>query len=85
MWGARRLLGIMACGTEDDTLNGQHQFADLLRKRHIAYEAMKFPGRARVDILGSGAPADAAPTGATHAGHCRRRPAVKVPAAPTRN
>jgi enterochelin esterase-like enzyme len=34
----------MACGTEDDTLNSQHQFADLLRKRHIAYEAIEFPG-----------------------------------------
>jgi len=34
----------MACGTEDDTLNSQHQFADLLRKRHIAYEAVEFPG-----------------------------------------
>jgi S-formylglutathione hydrolase FrmB len=34
----------MACGTEDDTLNSQHQFADLLRKRHIAYEATEFPG-----------------------------------------
>jgi len=34
----------MACGTEDDTLNSQHEFAGLLRKRHIAYEAVEFPG-----------------------------------------
>jgi putative tributyrin esterase len=34
----------MACGTDDDTIDGQHQFADLLRKRHIAYEAIEFPG-----------------------------------------
>jgi putative tributyrin esterase len=34
----------MACGTEDNTINSQHQFADLLRKRHIAYEAIEFPG-----------------------------------------
>jgi putative tributyrin esterase len=34
----------MACGTEDDTIIGNHQFADLLRKRHIAYEMVEFPG-----------------------------------------
>lgn len=34
----------MACGTEDDTINSQHQFADLLRKHHIAYEMTEFPG-----------------------------------------
>lgn len=34
----------MACGTEDDTINSQHQFADLLRKRRVAYEAVEFPG-----------------------------------------
>jgi putative tributyrin esterase len=35
----------MACGTEDDTIIGNHQFADLLRKRHIAYEMTEFPGQ----------------------------------------
>jgi S-formylglutathione hydrolase FrmB len=34
----------MACGTGDDTILGNHQFADLLRKRHIAYEMTEFPG-----------------------------------------
>ncbi len=34
----------MACGTEDDTINSQHQFSALLRKRHIAYEMVEFPG-----------------------------------------
>jgi putative tributyrin esterase len=34
----------MACGTEDDTIIGNHQFAGLLRKRHIAYEMTEFPG-----------------------------------------
>jgi putative tributyrin esterase len=34
----------MACGTDDDTIIGNHQFADLLRKRHIAYEMVEFPG-----------------------------------------
>lgn len=34
----------MACGTNDDTLIGNHQFADLLRKQHIAYEMTEFPG-----------------------------------------
>jgi S-formylglutathione hydrolase FrmB len=34
----------MACGTDDDTIIGNHQFADLLRKRHIAYEMTEFPG-----------------------------------------
>jgi len=35
----------MACGTDDDTIVGNHQFADLLRKRHIAYEMTEFPGQ----------------------------------------
>ncbi len=34
----------LACGTEDDTIIGQHQFADLLRKKHIAYEMTESPG-----------------------------------------
>jgi S-formylglutathione hydrolase FrmB len=34
----------LACGTEDDTIPSQHHFADLLRQRHIAYEAIEFPG-----------------------------------------
>jgi S-formylglutathione hydrolase FrmB len=34
----------MTCGTEDDDIDSQHKFADLLRKRHIAYEAIEFPG-----------------------------------------
>jgi S-formylglutathione hydrolase FrmB len=34
----------MACGTGDDTILGNHQFVDLLRKRHIAYEMTEFPG-----------------------------------------
>jgi S-formylglutathione hydrolase FrmB len=34
----------IACGTNDDTIIGNHQFADLLRKRHIAYEMTEFPG-----------------------------------------
>jgi putative tributyrin esterase len=34
----------MACGTDDDTIIGNHQFADLLRKRHINYEMVEFPG-----------------------------------------
>lgn len=34
----------MTCGTEDDTVIGNHQFADLLRKRHIGYEMREFPG-----------------------------------------
>ena len=35
----------MACGTDDDTIIGNHHFADLLRKRHIAYEMTEFPGQ----------------------------------------
>src|SRR6476646_8335218 len=35
----------MACGTDDDTIIGNHQFADLLRKKHIAYEMTEFPGQ----------------------------------------
>jgi putative tributyrin esterase len=35
----------MTCGTEDDTVISNHQFADLLRKRHIAYEMREFPGQ----------------------------------------
>jgi S-formylglutathione hydrolase FrmB len=34
----------LACGTEDDTIIGQHQFAELLRKKHIAYEMTESPG-----------------------------------------
>jgi S-formylglutathione hydrolase FrmB len=34
----------MTCGTEDDTVIANHQFADVLRKRHIAYEMREFPG-----------------------------------------
>jgi len=35
----------MACGTDDDTIIGNHLFADLLRKKHIAYEMTEFPGQ----------------------------------------
>jgi len=41
---ARTTFIFMACGTDDDTPIGNHQFADLLRKRHIAYEMTEFPG-----------------------------------------
>jgi putative tributyrin esterase len=34
----------MTCGTEDDDIESMHKFGDLLRKRHIAYEAVEFPG-----------------------------------------
>jgi S-formylglutathione hydrolase FrmB len=34
----------MACGTQDDTIISNHQFADVLRKRHIGYEMREFPG-----------------------------------------
>jgi len=34
----------MACGTDDDTITGNHKFADLLREKHIAYEMLEFPG-----------------------------------------
>jgi putative tributyrin esterase len=34
----------MTCGTEDDDIDSMHKFGDLLRKRHIAYEGVEFPG-----------------------------------------
>ena len=34
----------MTCGTEDDDIESMHKFGDLLRKRHIAYEGVEFPG-----------------------------------------
>ena len=34
----------MACGTEDETIVSNHAFADLLRKRHIAYEMHEWRG-----------------------------------------
>jgi S-formylglutathione hydrolase FrmB len=34
----------MTCGTEDDDIDSMHKFGDLLRKRHIAYEAIEAPG-----------------------------------------
>jgi putative tributyrin esterase len=34
----------MTCGTEDDDIESMHKFGDLLRKRHLAYEGLEFPG-----------------------------------------
>jgi S-formylglutathione hydrolase FrmB len=34
----------MANGTGDDDIDSMHKFGDLLRQRHIAYEATEFPG-----------------------------------------
>jgi S-formylglutathione hydrolase FrmB len=34
----------MANGTDDDNIDSMHKFAELLRKRHIAYESVEFPG-----------------------------------------